>query len=331
MNKKTICYLTHTMKPQERLRFEAQLKTDSDLAADFEVQKRVFQKMEKIRLSHKIQKLIAQDRLYRARKQKWLPLGISAGILILGVATAQYLVNPWNTNVKIKTPVAQKVSPSLPPVPAVLPVESLKKPFAPKSLPASNPQKTLKPPQPMPQDSSISYAQTTMKRGAPSIITLSEPMRSEKSVDSALLMLVGGYSSYSGQFKSTLPRIVLLEQQVFQQRLETKYQQTLSQQVRHMLTDYYQGNSPDPVLDEGRFNANLSWLVKSLYNIEIKEYGAAKYCLEKIEKDSYFFKEKQFCEILLQEPEYRNRVILNEFIKDTSNVFYEKARTLLER
>jgi hypothetical protein len=327
MNKKTICYLTNTMKPQERLLFEAQLKTDSDLAADFEVQKRVFQKMEKIRLSNKIQKLIVQDRLHRARKQKWLPCSIRAGILILGVATAQYLVNQWNTNIAMKLPVVQKGLPA----PAALPVESLKNRFAPQPLPASNSKKALKPkskgllPKPMPQDSSITYAQADMKRKTLRHYELCLDCPHDS-------MLVGGYSTLDSVLsKTTLSRTVLMEQSVFQQRLETKYQQTLSQQVRRMLTDYYHGNSPDPVLEEGRFNADLSWLVKSLYNIEIKEYGAAKYCLEKIEKDSYFLNEKRFCEILLQEPKYRNTVFLNEFMKDTSNVFYEKARTLLKK
>jgi hypothetical protein len=344
MKKKAINYLTNTMQPQERALFEAQLKTDAELSDDFEVQKKVFQKMEKIRLSNKIQKLVAQDRLDRARQQKWIQIGIGAGVLILSIATWQYVVNQSNTHPKYQAPIAPKgvLQPQQSAPEAIVPESQ--KPSTPQK-PSSNPTKALKqglqPPKPMP--TSVPYAQA-----APN--SASQPKIQDPSP------VVGGHSdtNHNVPLMQTLPASVQIEQLVFQQRLDKRYKQwliiekekekyiynkwcgttdcnDLSPKVLQMLTEYYQGKSPDPVLEEGGFNADLSWIVKALYNIEVRGMGAAKYCLAKIENDSYFLNEKQFCEILLQNPEERNKDLLIFFVKDTSSLFHEKAKELLKK
>jgi hypothetical protein len=346
MNKKAICYLTNSMKPQERVLFEAQLKTDATLAADFEAQKKVFQKMEKIRLSNKIQKLVAQDRLHRARQRKQILFGIGAGVLILSIAAWQYVENQSYTNVKSSAPVVQEAVSTNRPAPKSTVPESQKPSTPQKPLPASNPTKPLKQglqsPKPIPSQD-IPYAQA-----------VPVTMPSSKVHDPS--PVVGGHldTNHNEPLMQTLPASVRIEQFVFQERLAKMYKEwlmiekekyiyrynkwcgtadcaDLSPKVLQMLTEYYQGKSPDPVLQESSFNADLSWLVKTMYNIEIREIGSAKYCLAKINNDSYFSNEKQFCEILLQNPEDRNKESLDAFIKDTSSLFHEKAKELLKK
>jgi hypothetical protein len=343
MKKKAINYLTDTMQPHERVQFEAQLNTDAELAADFDAQKRVFQKMEKIRLSNKIQKIVAQDRLNQARQQKWIQFGIGAGVLILSIATWQYLVNQPDTDT---TPIVPEAAPTYRTAPESMAPESQKPSMPQKPLPASNPKKAskqgLQPPQPIPQQS-IPYAQA--------VPTVPPQLKEQDPSPPA-----GAHSETNPNVPliQTLPAAVQIAMPVLQQRLEKRYKQwlivekekyiyrynqwcktadchDLSPKVQQMLTEYYQGKSPDPILEESRFNADLSWLIKAMYNIEIKEMGSAKYCLAKIENDSYFLNEKQFCEILLQNPEDRNKETLNLFIKDTSSLFHEKAKELLKK
>jgi hypothetical protein len=339
MNKKAINYLTNTMQPHERAQFEAQLNTDAELAADFDAQKRVFQKMEKIRLSNKIHKIVAQDRLNQARQQKWIQFGIGAGVLILGIATWQYLVDQPDP-----IPVVIEAAPTYPTAPESTAPESQKPSTPQKPLPASNPTKTLKQglqlPKPMPKD-------RTYARVVPNFTPSSKAQNP---------FLVAGAGSDTNHMPliQRLPSSVHIEQAVFQERLDKMYKQwliiekekyiyrynkwcgtadcqNLSPKVLQMLTEYYQGKSPTPVLVESTFNADLSRLIRAMYNIEFQNSGAAKYCLEKIENDSYFLNEKQFCEILLQNPEDRNKEALNLFIKDTSSLFHEKAKELLKK
>jgi hypothetical protein len=337
MKKKAINYLTNTMQPQERAQFEAQLNTDAALAADFEAQKTVFQKMEKIRLSNKIQKLVAQDRQNRARQQKWSQFGIGAGVLILGIATWQYIVNQSDTDKKPQIPVAQQGVQPPQRTPEAMGTEPQKTitPQKPSSNPTKSQKQGLQLPKPMPKDSLF------VAQALPNVPDSSPP--------------AGSYSDTNPNLplRQKLPTSVQIEQLVFQQRLEKRYTQwliiekekyiyrynkwcgnndcqNLSPKVFKMLNEYYQGKSPDPILEESSFNADLSWIVKAMYNIEIREMGSAKYCLAKVENDSYFTNEKQFCEILLQNPEDRNKGVLNLFIKDTSSLFHEKAKELLK-
>ncbi len=343
MKKKAINYLTNTMQPQERTQFEAQLKTDAEFADDFELQKKTFQKMEKIRLSNKIQKLVAQDRLNRARQQKWIPLGIGAGVLILGIATWQYVVNQSDTHPKSQIPIVQEgVQPPQNTPKAIVPEPQ--NPSAPqKPLPISNPTKTpkqgLQPPKPM------------LKTNAQAVPNLAPQTQGHDSSP-----ITGGHfdTNHNVPLMKRLPSSVQIEQSVFQQRLDKMYKkwliiekekyiyryykwcgtadcQELSPKVLQMLNEYYQGKSPDPVLVESGFNADLSWIVRAMYNIEVRDTGAAKFCLAKIDNDSYFLNEKQFCEILLQSPKGRNKDALNFFINDTSNLFHEKAKELLKK
>jgi hypothetical protein len=224
--------------------------------------------------------------------------------------------------------------------------ESQKPSTPPKTAPVSNPTKPLKQglqsPKPIPSQD-VPYAQAVPAATPPSKVHDSSPV-------------VGGHldTNHNEPLMQTLPASVRIEQFVFQERLAKMYKQwlliekekyiyrynkwcgtadceTLSPKVLQMLTEYYQGKSPDPVLEESGFNADLSWLVKTMYNIEIREIGAAKYCLDKIGNDSYFSNEKQFCEILLQNPAVRNKDSLNPFIKDTSSLFHEKAKELLKK
>jgi hypothetical protein len=344
MKKKAINYLTNTMQPKERVQFEAQLNTDAELAADFDAQKSVFQKMETIRLSNKIQKIVAQDRLNRARQQKWIQFGMGVGVLILSIATWQFIVNQSDTHPESPIPIAQKVvQPPQNTPEAIVPEPQI--PSAPQKT-SSNPTQTLKQglqsPKPMPKDS-IPYA-VALPKIAP------QPNTQDAS------LLVGGHSETNPNVPliQTLPAVVPIAMPVFQQRLEKRYKQwlivekekyiyrynqwcgtadcnDLSPKILQMLTEYYQGKSPDPVLGESRFNADLSRLIRAMYNIETRDIGAAKYCLAEIKNDSYFLNEKQFCEILLQNPEDRNKDALNVFIKDTSSLFHEKAKELLKK
>ncbi|MEY4936442.1 MAG: hypothetical protein RIS64_2801 [Bacteroidota bacterium] len=341
MNKKAICYLTNTMQPQERALFEAQLNTDAELAADFEAQKKIFQKMEKIRLSNKIQKLVAQDRLHRAWQQKWIQFGIGASVLIWSIATWQYVVNQLDTYLKPQLPIAKQGVQLQQNTLKAIGTESQKLSTPQKT--SSHPTKALKQgvqlPKPLPKDS-IPYANAILNL-APS----------SKMQDPSLVVGAGSDTNHLIQL---LPSSVQIEQAVFQQRLDKMYKQwlliekekyiyrynkwcgtadcqNLSSKVVQLLNEYYQRKSPDPVLEESGFNADLSWIVKAMYNIEVQEMSAAKYCLAKIDNDSYFLNEKQFCEILLQNPEDRNKEALNLFIKDASSLFHEKAKELLKK
>ncbi|MEO0042542.1 MAG: hypothetical protein RL329_1990, partial [Bacteroidota bacterium] len=118
---------------------------------------------------------------------------------------------------------------------------------------------------------------------------------------------------------------------IVESQLTQKYKQPLSPEVKQLLQNYCARKTSYPILTAGRFNADLSWVIKAVYNIELKEYASARYCLAKIEPDSDFLLEKQFCEALIHPNIPIKGAFLNFFEQDTSNIFHEKAKDLLKK
>jgi hypothetical protein len=320
MKNKITAFFTNELSPDERAQVEARVEIDPMFAAEFDFQASLFDALETERLRYKIQKTMAEERLRKVRQQKWLKKSIG-GAILLGAFAVFFLSQPFKNQIVTpvdtvqnhqilpqKTPVVQEQPLIIPPLQPQIQV----RPKKPSKVAA--PQQGLQPaPKTLrPNDSIFAHTQPIPPQETP-------------------IGLVGAadtHRTWSNPFQMDrrILNCVIVESQLTQ-----KYKQPLSPEVKQLLQNYCAQKSSYPILTAGRFNADLSWVIKAVYNIEIKEYASARYCLAKIEPDSDFLLEKQFCEALIHPNIPIKGAFLNFFEQDTSNIFHEKAKDLLKK
>ncbi|MEO0041669.1 MAG: hypothetical protein RL329_1117 [Bacteroidota bacterium] len=351
MKNKITAFFTNELSPDERAQVEARVEIDPMFAAEFDFQASLFDALETERLRYKIQKTMAEERLRKVRQQKWLKKSIG-GAILLGAFAVFFLSQPFKNQIvppieknnlaKMDTVQNHQILPKDTPVvqeqPLIIPplqpsddiraaCDELKVQEQPLIIPPLQPQIQVRPKKPSKVAAPQQGLQPAPKTLRPndSIFAHTQPIPPQ---ETPIGPVGTGARTWSNPFQMDrrILNCVIVESQLTQ-----KYKQPLSPEVKQLLQNYCAQKSSYPILTAGRFNADLSWVIKAVYNIEIKEYASARYCLAKIEPDSDFLLEKQFCEALIHPNIPIKADFLKIFERDTFSIFHETAKDLLKK
>jgi hypothetical protein len=98
MKNKITAFFTNELSPDERAQVEARVEIDPMFAAEFDFQASIFDALETERLRYKIQKTMAEERLRKARQQKWLKRSIGGAISLIAFAVF-FLSQPFKEQI----------------------------------------------------------------------------------------------------------------------------------------------------------------------------------------------------------------------------------------
>jgi hypothetical protein len=326
MKNKITAFFTNELSPDERTQVEARVEIDPMFAAEFEFQASIFDALEQQCLRSKIQQMMVRERLKKARQQKGLKLGVVVGMVSLVGFTGFYVSQSFKN--QIVTPIEENNS-----VNRILPKEMPVVPEQPPTIPPLQPQIQVHPKKP----SKVAAPQQGLQP-APKILRPNDTTfaTTQPILPPDVINLVAGTGAGADTHAISVSRLLsdihlTIECATLENRLAKKYKQPLTVHAKQLVQEYCVGKSPNLVKTEGRFNENLSWLMRAVYNINKNLNGSAGYCLAKIESDSDFLLEKQFCEALIHPNIPIKADFLKIFERDTFSIFHETAKDLLKK